>query len=147
MRPVDKRGREETACAASGDRACQRARLANRMIRCFLQAGIGDALHKVSCAADDHIRWLMRAIMRLGFKASLRATHLPLYDLPYDMDRQQRNENRTAGITLFCMHISRAEFEFCRDNKIVIASQLPQQLTFVIRCKSNKRRGEFVTSD
>ena len=40
----------------------------NRMIRCYLKGGIGDALHAISCAAGYNIRWLMRAIMRLGLK-------------------------------------------------------------------------------
>ena len=46
----------------------------NRMIRCYLKGSIGDALHaialgySVSCAAGYNIRWLMRAIMRLGLR-------------------------------------------------------------------------------
>ena len=46
----------------------------NRMIRCYLHGSIGDALHaialgySVSCAAGYNIRWLMRAIMRLGLR-------------------------------------------------------------------------------
>ena len=46
----------------------------NRMIRCYLRGSIGDALHaialgySVSCAAGYNIRWLMRAIMRLGLR-------------------------------------------------------------------------------
>lgn len=38
----------------------------NRMIRCYLKGSIGDALHAISCAAGYNIRWLMRAIVRLG---------------------------------------------------------------------------------
>jgi len=40
----------------------------NRMIRCYLKGSIGDALHAISCAAGYNIRWLMRAIKRLGLK-------------------------------------------------------------------------------
>ena len=40
----------------------------NRMIRCYLQGTVGDALHAISCAAGYNIRWLMRAIIRLGLK-------------------------------------------------------------------------------
>lgn len=40
----------------------------NRMIRCYLRGSIGDALHAISCAAGYNIRWLMRAIMRLGLR-------------------------------------------------------------------------------
>ena len=38
----------------------------NRMIRCHLKGSIGDALYAISCAAGYNIRWLMRAIVRLG---------------------------------------------------------------------------------
>jgi transposase, IS5 family len=40
----------------------------NRMIRCYLKGSIGDALHAMSCAAGYNIRWLMRAIIRLGLR-------------------------------------------------------------------------------
>ena len=40
----------------------------NRMIRCYLRGSLGDALHAISCAAGYNIRWLMRAIMRLGLR-------------------------------------------------------------------------------
>ena len=39
----------------------------NRMIRCHRKGSIGDALNAISCAAGHNIRWLMRAILRLGF--------------------------------------------------------------------------------
>lgn len=38
------------------------------MIRCYLKGSVGDALHAISCAAGYNIRWLLRAIMRLGLK-------------------------------------------------------------------------------
>ena len=38
----------------------------NRMDRCWLQGSLGDALHALSCAAGYNIRWLLRAIVRLG---------------------------------------------------------------------------------
>jgi IS5 family transposase len=40
----------------------------NRMDRCWLQGALGDALHALSCAAGYNIRWLLRAIARLGLK-------------------------------------------------------------------------------
>ena len=36
------------------------------MDRCWLQGATGDALHAVLCAAGYNIRWLLRAIVRLG---------------------------------------------------------------------------------
>lgn len=36
------------------------------MQRCWLKGQMGDALHAISCALGFNIRWLMRAIMRLG---------------------------------------------------------------------------------
>jgi IS5 family transposase len=38
------------------------------MRRCWLKGEIGDALHSISCALGFNIRWLMRAIVRLGCK-------------------------------------------------------------------------------
>ena len=36
------------------------------MERCWLKGAAGDALHALSCAAGYNIRWLLRAIARLG---------------------------------------------------------------------------------
>ena len=43
----------------------------NRMDRCWLHGQLGDALHTVLCAAGYNLRWLMRAVVRLGVKALL----------------------------------------------------------------------------
>ena len=40
----------------------------HRMDRCWLHGTLGDALHAVLCAAGYNLRWLMRAIVRLGLK-------------------------------------------------------------------------------
>ncbi len=43
----------------------------NRMERCWLKGALGDtlhALHALSCALGYNIRWLMRAIVRLGLR-------------------------------------------------------------------------------
>jgi IS5 family transposase len=40
----------------------------HRMDRCWLQGALGDALHALSCAAGYNIRWLLRAITRLGLR-------------------------------------------------------------------------------
>jgi IS5 family transposase len=41
----------------------------NRMDRCWLQGPLGDSLHAVLCAAGYNLRWLLRAMRRLGLKA------------------------------------------------------------------------------
>ena len=41
----------------------------HRMDRCWLQGALGDALHSISCAAGYNLRWLLRAIARLGIVA------------------------------------------------------------------------------
>ncbi len=41
----------------------------HRMDRCWLQGALGDALHSISCAAGYNLRWLLRAIARLGIAA------------------------------------------------------------------------------
>lgn len=38
----------------------------HRMERCWLTGALGDALHAVLCAAGYNLRWLMRAMVRLG---------------------------------------------------------------------------------
>lgn len=43
----------------------------HRMDRCWLQGQLGDALHAVLCAAGYNIRWLLRAMVRLGLSALL----------------------------------------------------------------------------
>jgi transposase, IS5 family len=41
----------------------------NRMDRCWLRGATGDALHAVLCATGYNLRWLLRAMARLGLKA------------------------------------------------------------------------------
>ena len=43
----------------------------NAMDRCWLMGQTGDALHAVLCAAGYNIRWLLRAIVRLGLQGLL----------------------------------------------------------------------------
>lgn len=43
----------------------------NRMDRCWLHGATGDALHAVLCAAGYNLRWLLRAMVRLGLRALL----------------------------------------------------------------------------
>ncbi len=45
----------------------------HRMDRCWLKGADGDALHAVLCAAGFNIRWLLRAIAKLGLAAILLA--------------------------------------------------------------------------
>lgn len=42
----------------------------NRQNRCHLLGSLGDALHAVLCAAGYNLRWLMRAVRRLGLQGS-----------------------------------------------------------------------------
>jgi IS5 family transposase len=43
----------------------------NRMQRCWLQGATGDALHALCCAVGYNLRWLMRAVVRLGLRGLL----------------------------------------------------------------------------
>ena len=43
------------------------------MNRCWLKGSIGDALYALSCAVGYHLRWLMRAVVRLGLTGFLVA--------------------------------------------------------------------------
>ena len=49
------------------------AKADHRMDRCWLKGAEGDALHAVLCAAGFNIRWLLRAIARLGLPGFLLA--------------------------------------------------------------------------
>ena len=40
-----------------------------RMDRCCLQGAMGDALHAISCATGYNLRWLLRALARVGIEA------------------------------------------------------------------------------
>ena len=40
----------------------------NGMRRCWLKGALSDALNAVLCAAGFNLRWLMRAVVRLGLK-------------------------------------------------------------------------------
>ncbi len=51
----------------------------HRLDRCWLKGALGDALHAVSCAAGYNLRWLLRAIARLGIgPAFLRLLQMAL---------------------------------------------------------------------
>ena len=52
----------------------------HRLDRCWLKGALGDALHAVSCAAGYNVRWLLRAITRLGLgPALLRLLQMALW--------------------------------------------------------------------
>lgn len=48
----------------------------HRMDRCWLQGQLGDALHAVLCATGYNLRWLLRAMVRLGLKATFLRSFL-----------------------------------------------------------------------
>jgi IS5 family transposase len=50
----------------------------NRMQRCWLQRQRVDALHALCCALGYNLRWLMRAVLRLGLKGLLLCIHMML---------------------------------------------------------------------
>ena len=65
----------------------------HRMDRCHLKGERGDRLHAVLCAAGYNLRWLMRAMVRLGQKAAfLRPLMLALMHFLYG------NYSRTTSI-------------------------------------------------
>jgi transposase, IS5 family len=48
----------------------------NRMQRCWLAGATGDALHALCCALGYNLRWLMRAVVRLGLTGFLLCLNL-----------------------------------------------------------------------
>ena len=78
----------------------------HRMDRCWLQGALGDALHAVSCAAGYNLRWLLRAIARLGLGPVFCACCKPRC-------RWRRPCARRMGP----MHARRAAFEHDRHQR------------------------------
>jgi IS5 family transposase len=61
----------------------------HRMDRCWLQGQLGDAMHAVLCATGYNLRWLLRAMARLGLKAIyLRQFLLALQALISEKERR-----------------------------------------------------------
>ena len=74
------------------------AKADHRMDRCWLKGAEGDALHAVLCAAGFNIRWLLRAIVRLGLGGLLLAlSAMALYAAA--MARVLRNPLSGAEVT------------------------------------------------
>ena len=86
----------------------------NRMIRCYLRGSIGDALHAialgypVSCAAGYNIRWLMRAIMRLGLRGLFALAFLAAWfnDMQQSGSAKMRSANDTRSTSPAHLHYS-----------------------------------------
>ena len=91
----------------------------HRMDRCWLKGQLGDALHAVLCAAGYNLRWLMRAMVRLGQKAAfLRPLMLALMRFLYG-------------------HYSRANSSYrnFRPAKLLAHRALPGQAALIFRKK------------
>ena len=73
----------------------------NRMIRCHLQGSTGDALHAIACAAGYNIRWLMRAMLRLGLKGLFALVALISLCLAQARLLWQRHVNSQNSLTTF----------------------------------------------
>lgn len=63
------------------------------MQRCWLKGQIGDALHAISCALGFNIRWLLRAIIRLGCKPFFALIFLCSF---IGTQRKHRDKDRLA---------------------------------------------------
>jgi Transposase domain (DUF772) len=70
----------------------------NRMDRCWLQGTLGDALHAVLCAAGYNLRWLLRAMVRLGLAAVFFALKF-LYKMQTRVAHQTRNSSSILQFT------------------------------------------------
>ena len=65
----------------------------HRMDRCWLQGALGDALHTIGCAAGYNLRWLLRAIARLG----IGALFLRLLQAALEQQRATASSYSTLG--------------------------------------------------
>ncbi len=71
----------------------------HRMDRCWLQGALGDALHSISCAAGYNLRWLLRAIARLG----LGPVFLRLLQAALSLAQTMRASHGPYGRTQTCV--------------------------------------------
>ena len=71
----------------------------NGMDRCWLRGQTGDALHAVLCAAGYNIRWLLRAMVRLGLKG-LYLRLLALIDLIVRASRELAWQANREGMRM-----------------------------------------------
>lgn len=61
------------------------------MQRCWLKGCVGDAIHAISCAVGYNIRWLMRAIARLGIRPFFALIFLALSHLISNVKKTERH--------------------------------------------------------
>lgn len=90
----------------------------NGMDRCWLKGQTGDALHAVLCAAGYNIRWLLRAIVRLGLKGLW---------LRLSRSRSGPRSICTQALVFLCIAIALHQRvglgdEFCRADYVGMAS-------------------------
>ena len=79
----------------------------NRMDRCWLQGTLGDVLHAVLCAAGYNLRWLLRAMVRLGLAAVFFALNF-LYKMQTRVALQTQNSAANLQSTRFRSLVARA---------------------------------------
>ena len=70
----------------------------HRMDRCWLQGALGDALHSISCAAGYNLRWLMRAIVRLGISPAFLRLLLAASQQPRPIGASHGSQERLISI-------------------------------------------------
>ena len=96
----------------------------HRMSRCHLIGSLGDAIHAIACAAGCNIRWLTRAVLRLG----LQGLFAPLNPWPWVTLAERWGAYREGtrrliafAASLVSKHHSHRggsmQFEFCRDDQ------------------------------
>ena len=74
----------------------------HRLDRCWLKGALGDALHAISCAAGYNLRWLLRAIARLGIgPTSLRLLQVALWTV---LPMSASYSSRCAGSVSSSLH-------------------------------------------
>jgi transposase, IS5 family len=64
---------------------------------CWLKGQTGDALHAVLCAVGYNLRWLLRAIVRLGIKPVLFALALLVQRLFVDFTTMMLHSHPSRG--------------------------------------------------
>jgi len=68
------------------------------MDRCWLRGQLGDALHTVLCATGFNLRWLLRAMVRLGLKAVFLRSLWRALLAAISKDKARRDACRAPGL-------------------------------------------------
>jgi Transposase DDE domain len=108
------------------------------MQRCWLKGQTGDALHAVLCAAGYNLRWLLRAIVRLGlrpyflFSRGCAACPTSCHK-PFCRPAQPAEDRKVRQHPIDPSVASDSEIEFCRPDYVSREELIDPDFELVMR--------------